>query len=316
MKRAPRRNLKIEDCWLYAIASPADLARRLSTRAHILTESDLEKFSRDAGNYKLFTLKQGSRKRDIQQPKPPLQRIHLRIHELLSRVEVPKYLHSAVKGKSYISNADAHMADTEQPTVKIDIKKFFASVPADAILKFFLETMRCRRDAARILADLLSFNARLPTGSSASPIISYYAYKPMFDAIERLAASRSLTMTCYVDDMTFSGPTASRSVVQEARKIIAGFGLKSHKAKSFSASSPKVITGVCLTANGKRVPNKLHLKIKQGFEAVAAAQTPSEKLKAANPLMGRLEAAGQIDPTFKARATTLRAKLRSEQHRS
>ena len=54
--------------------------------------------------------------------------------------------------------------------------------------------MKCRRDVAGLLADMLTFEAHLPTGSAASPIIAFYAFKPMFDEIEQfrdeLTASR------------------------------------------------------------------------------------------------------------------------------
>ncbi|HEV2629016.1 MAG TPA: reverse transcriptase family protein [Pseudolabrys sp.] len=290
---------------------PADLARRLSTRNLSITIKDLEELSKDAGNFKLFTINAGTAKaRAIQEPKPKLQILHRRVHNLLSRVSVPEYLHSAVAGKSYLSNAAKHSADV--PVIKIDVKKFFASVPHAAILKFFELGMKCRRDVARILADLLTFDSHLPTGSSASPIIAYYAFKPMFDEIEALAKSLSLEMTCYVDDMALSGPAASKTVLHNVRKIIAKFGLKSHKAHAFAASAPKVITGVCITSDGNKVPNKLHLKIRKGFEAIAEATSSEAKQKASLPLIGRLEAAGQIDPLFKARAATLRATLRAE----
>ncbi len=306
MSRSTRRNLRIEESWLYAVISPADLARRLSTRQHMLTPEELEQLSKDVGNFKLFSMKMSNGKeRPIQQPKPKLQRVHLRIHNLLSRVSVPSYLHSAVKGKSYLSNARAHQSDVA--IVKIDVKKFFASVPRSAILRFFNEKMKCRRDVSGILANLLTFDAHLPTGSSASPIIAYYAFKPMFDEIALLAVAHSLTMTCYVDDMTLSGTFATKGLLQEVRKIIARFGLKSHKAYIFSASDPKVVTGICLTAKGDRVPNKLQLKIKLGFDALAATTNPVARSKLLRPLLGRLEAAGQIDPSFKARAQTLRS---------
>jgi hypothetical protein len=44
-----------------------------------------------------------------------------------------------------------------------------------------------------------------------------------------------------------------------------------------------------------------------GFDALIAATTPEAKVKALAPLLGRLEAAGQIDPGFRARALTVRA---------
>jgi hypothetical protein len=128
----------------------------------------------------------------------------------------------------------------------------------------------------------------------------------MFDEIECFARSRNVTMTCYVDDMAFSGARANKGLLREIQQIIAQHGLKSHKAHKFSASEPKVVTGVCITANGPRVPNKLHLKIKTGFENLSVAGTAQAKAKALAPLIGRMEAAGQIDPAFKARAKTLR----------
>jgi hypothetical protein len=56
----------------------------------------------------------------------------------------------------------------------------------------------------------------------------------------------------------------------------------------------------------------LHLKIKNGFDDLAKAQNSTEEDKILRPLLGRLEAAAQIDPVFKARAKTIRAKYSRE----
>jgi reverse transcriptase-like protein len=302
MRKKPRTNLPLSDCWLSAICSPSDLAWRLKLKVE-----DLSFLARDEGNYRLFEItNEKGKARPIQWPKRRLQIVHARVHKLLSRVAVPKYLHSAVRGKSYVSNAAAH--DPKMPTVKIDVKKFFPSVSRAVIFKFFAGPLKCRRDVAGLLADILTFDAHLPTGSAASPMIAYYSFKPMFDEIAQFAESLDLIMTCYVDDMALSGPGANESVLYAIRRIIAKHGLKSHKAHAFSGSQPKVVTGVCNTTTGPRVPNKLHLKIKNGFDALAKAQNPVEEDKILRALLGRLEAAAQIDPVFKARAKTLRAK--------
>ena len=208
-------------------------------------------------------------------------------------------------GRSYISNANAHAPN--EAVIKIDIKKFFASVPRKAVLRFLRTTCRCRSDVAKLLADLLTFEGKIPTGSSTSPIIAYYAFKPMFDEIASLARSLGLTFTCYVDDMTFSGTAANETTLMEVRRIIAKHGLKSHKIRQFAPTVAKVLTGVCVTASGDRVPNKLHLKIAKDFEALASQPESRQRSKTLSSLRGRLEAAGRIDPVFKARATTLRA---------
>lgn len=303
--RHPRTNLKLTECGLYAVSSPKDLASRLSTPGRSVSPVHLQKLSRDVGNFRLFMNKRGTGKpRPIQEPKHDLQRIHRRIHTLLARVEVPAYLHSAVRGRSYISNAAAH--DPSLPTIKIDIKKFFPSVTRAAIYNFFTAQMKCRKDVAGLLGDLLSYERHLPTGSAASPIISYYAHSQMFDEIEVFAKGAGLVMTCYVDDMTFSGARATKGALFEIQQIIARHGLKSHKTRKFAANEPKVVTGVCITSAGPRVPNRLHLKIKRGFDALSVAPTVVAKGEALRPLLGRLEAAGQIEKSFRARATTVR----------
>lgn len=301
--------LNIKDCWLFAVASKADLARRLSSESLRVTVDDLNRLAVDSGNFRIFNIRQGSKERPVQEPKRELQNIHTRIHKILSRIETPDYLHSAIKGKSYLTNARAHGLST--PIIKIDVKKFFASVPRRNVFNFFENTLRCRRDVAGLLADLLTFDVHLATGSSASPILAYYAFKPMFDALNDLANRHGLKMTVYVDDITMSGEAAGRSILYEAHQIISKFGLKSHKMRRFSSNTPKIITGVCISPSGERVPNSLHLKIKNGFHDLKKCKSNEEISKVARPLLGRLEAARQIDYKFGARAKTLRAHIRS-----
>lgn len=295
-----RNDLRLEECFLYAISSPKELAYRLSTKSFRLAESDLKNFASDS-NYKLFKVDG----RPIQEPKAKLQVVHRRVHRLLSRVAVPDYLHSAVKGKSYLSNATAHSAGNA--VIKVDIKKFFASVPVEAVVRFLRKSCRCRSDVAKLLSNILVFNGRIATGSSASPILAYYAYKPMFDEIATLADECGLTFTCYVDDMTLSGPAATKATMMKVRGIISRYGLKSHKMRVFKPNVPKVITGVCISSDGPRVPNKLHLKISQDFQSWAGEATPEQRRKMRASLLGRLQAAGRIDPVYRARATTLQS---------
>lgn len=300
-----RRDLKIEECFLYAIDSPKDLARRLSTPTITLDPKDVADLASGSTNYKFFKINE----RPIQEPKARLQAIHKRVHKLLSRVAVPEYLHSAVKGKSYLSNALSH--DLSAPIIKVDIKKFFASVPEAAVVRFLRNDCKCRSDVARLFARVLVCNGKIATGSSVSPVLAYYAFKPMFDEIAELAKELGLQFTCYVDDMTLSGGNATNATVLRIRAIIARHGLKSHKVRKFGAASPKVVTGVCITSAGIRVPHKLHLAIADGFKSYSIESDKEKKDKVGSSLMGRLEAAGRIDPIFKSRAATFRATAKS-----
>ncbi|KWV93273.1 hypothetical protein AUC45_03940 [Erythrobacter sp. YT30] len=231
----------------------------------------------------------------MEEPPPVLQALHRRIHRYLAKIEVPEYLHSAVKGRSYITNAKAHVG--VGPMVKIDVKKFFPSVPQHRVMQFFRDTMLCAADVAGLLANLLCRNGRLPTGSSASPIISYYSFKAMFDEIEGLCVANQLTMTCYVDDITISGAGANRALLHDVRQIITRNGLASHKAKFFDQSRPKEVTGVIVKGNGIDLPHSRWKAIKESIREVKKAGSDEERLALYPALISRLHEASQIDPS-------------------
>ena len=83
-------------------------------------------------SYRAYTESDG---RDIQYPLGPMAACHKQLAMLLSRIEVPDYVHSK-KGRSYVSNAIAHASNT--PIAKTDIAKYFPStVAADRKLTHF-----------------------------------------------------------------------------------------------------------------------------------------------------------------------------------
>lgn len=239
----------------------------------------------------------------MEEPHRGLQRVHARIHKYLSRVETPDFLHSPVKKRSYVTNAKAHALGG--PSVKIDIKKFFQSVPKSAVRRFFLEDMKCKGDVAELLAKILTFQGHLPTGSSSSPILSYYGFRRMFSEVELFAASRGLVVTCYVDDITITGPTKMGDTVKELQKIVARAGLRSHKVKMFAAGRSKIITGVVVIDSDIKLPNKRHLAISSKFDELDSANDLTEELRILNGLVSRLHEAGMIEPAFKSRARSM-----------
>ena len=288
------KRYEISQSPLFRASSPADLARRLG-----LSPQELEDIANRADNYKHFQIGK-AKKRAVQEPKDRVRELHRKITRWLMRIETPDYLHSAIRGRSYISNASAHRADVN--LVKVDIRSFFQNVTRHAVYLFLVDQMKMRGDAAMLLAKLLTVDGHLPTGSSVSPILSYFAHKRMFDEIAELTGSRDLTFTVYVDDMSISGDGASRRLLFEVRKIIAHAGLKSHKCRFFPAGVPRVVTGVALTGSGRRLPNARHLRIHQAFEELE--NTPDGPLhdRKANALKSRLFEASQIEPIWLDRA--------------
>lgn len=287
--------LRLEDCHLYAIDSPVDLARRLG-----ISVDAVERLANACDQYKLWTTQD---RRDVEEPVRELQQLHARVHKYLSRVEVPDFLHSPVKHRSYVTNAKAHAIGG--PSIKIDIRRFFQSVPKAAIRRFFKEDMRCKGDVAEILAKLLTFNGHLPTGSSSSPILAYYGFLRMFREIDVLATSQGLAVTCYVDDITVTGSPNSGQTVRDLQAIIARAGLRSHKVKMFAARRAKIITGVIVDGFDIKLPNKRHRAIAEKFNELSQVEDPTEELRTLNGLVSRLHEAGMIEPAFKARARSM-----------
>ena len=89
---------------LYKVTSPQMLADRLC-----ISRDELNAIVADPDPYKRWLDKKSGRM--IQEPRPKLAKIHRRIAVLLARIDTPAYLHSAKKGRSYISNASAHSVE-------------------------------------------------------------------------------------------------------------------------------------------------------------------------------------------------------------
>lgn len=206
----------------------------------------------DKTTYNLHSIKD----REIQQPIGKLKIVHKRIFVILSRIKLPAYVHST-KNHSYITNAAAHQLNT--PLVKTDISSFYPSTGFSKINQLFKNDFECAEDVAWILAVICTYNRQyLPTGSHLSSILAFLTHKKMFDEIYELSLNNNCVMTCYVDDISISGEKASKKLLYEAIKIIRKHGLnaKPSKSKTFSKDQAKIVTGVALTNQGLRVPNK------------------------------------------------------------
>lgn len=289
----------------YKVTSPQMLADRLC-----VTLDELNELCAATDNYKRWTDKKTGR--PIQEPTPKLDKLHKRVAMLLAKIDTPDYLHSAIKGRSYITNASGHSVDTG--CVKIDVRKFYPSIRSQALHHFFLDRILCAGDVAGSLTKLLTVDGHLPTGSSSSPILSYFAYEDMFEALAALAKTNGCIMTVYVDDVVFTGVGATRGLLYAARKVFASFRLHGHKTKLFRPGQPRIITGVAVTKEGMKLPNKRQKSIAEDFATLNALPNGREKLIVARRLTGRLFEASQIDPAWRSKAEAVAAE-RDNLHR-
>lgn len=248
--------------------------------------------------YNIFKCKQSLR--FITEPRGDLRIIHKRLLKLFSRIQTPGYVHSAIKKRSYLTNARSHLSSTN--VLKIDLKKFFPSVKFHHVQHFFARTLRCTPDVATILAKLCTVETKLhgvhlPTGSCISPLLSYLVNQRMFDRISALCAAEGCVFTVYVDDVTISGDNATRALLTKVAVLIHNSGYGYHKIKTYHRV-PATVTGVVLSNGKLRLPHIRAKRIRELGEALSCT-TGVYRTKLLASLVGRLSEAEQIDPNFR-----------------
>ncbi|CAI8879105.1 RNA-directed DNA polymerase [Pseudomonas brassicacearum] len=308
-----KKSYNISQSALYKTSSKSKLAAIYSLSVSQLLNS--------IGNYKRFEMTPKAdpfntgkqpKSRWVQKPKGKLLAIHERTLKLLRCVQVPEYMQSALKGISYKRNAESHLAGRMVAT--LDISSFFRSTTKSQVFNFFREQLECPGDIAKIYADLVTCDDCIPTGSPLSPLLSYYANKPLFDELSVLAKSLDLNFTCYVDDLTFSGNHIKLNFLWKIEKIIKKYGhsTASKKTKIFGPDTPKHITGTVIENGVLKVPNVRFRKIRLIKSALAGKGNSfgfsESQLK--YKLGGLLGEAAYLDSDFKSLADEYNRKIR------
>ncbi len=254
------KKYKLEDSCLFKITTKRKLCEIL-----LISHDQLKLLQTNNDLFRSQTIsdKKG-KKRDCDMPKLPLlQKVHKRVHKLLSSIIVPDYIFS-VKGKNAKLNAKYHQENCNKTIITMDIKGFFPSITSSKVYNLFHQVFQCNKDIAFILTHLLTHNNCVPTGCHHSSILSYFACKDIFDNINKKAISNNCKFSLYVDDITISG-NKSNIVKTYVSKVMSTnkLSLSEEKTKIYKPSYPrKKITGVILYVNGKIKPqNKTYKKI-------------------------------------------------------
>lgn len=295
----PRKTYPLDQCPLYKMQGRRKLVQEVFNVELLL----LERLANNVSNYRVFDIQQGDKTRQVEVPKPILERIHRRLFVLLERIEKPDYLQSGVKGRSYITNAQLHVGPV--PLVKLDVKKFYPSVASARVFRFFHETLRCSPDVAGLLTKLTTYNGHVPTGGCVSQLLAFFAAKPMLDELDRLAAEHGLRFSCYVDDMTFSGAHATPAFLWAAKQVVHSHGFSYHKDRCYTAEQRKLVTGVMVDSDHIAIlPSKEHELWRQTHDL--GTGDLEQRMTAVNSLIGSVVAAGQIEARLLARLKRLR----------
>jgi hypothetical protein len=197
-----------------------------------------------------------------------------------------------VKGRCYVSNAALHVNAGE--IRKLDIQKYFPSTPKHRIYWFFNTVMKCNSDVAAILAHLLTADGHLATGSTVSPILSYYAFRDMWLSIADIVHTAGCTLSVYVDDLNISGKHVPERVMWKIKQQVHRRGLGYHKERHYRRGKAEV-TGVIIRDGNIMLPNRQRKKLYDLRRALRAIDNPEDAGILQRQLVGLLMQQRQIE---------------------
>lgn len=176
------------------------------------------------------------------------------------------YLHSAVKQRSYHTNAQVHIGN--RYVFAIDLKDFYPSVTKYKLYLFFKDKFNLSPDIAMLYSVLSTCKSddgtyRLGQGLSQSSTLAYLVNYSLFNYLYVLSRDNDIQMSIYVDDVVFSSKKKiSQSFIDRLFGIIKGNDMliKRQKVHNYKKESVKKITGVYINGNKTRVANNKHFE--------------------------------------------------------
>lgn len=161
---------------------------------------------RTAKHYRSFSIKKGSKIREISAPKVALKLtqkwLSIHLHKLYTP---PDHSYGFVPGRSHLDAAEIHCS--AKWVLSVDIKDFFPSTPQPYV-EATLRSFGCSEQTAQLFGQLTCLNGYLAQGAPTSPIISNLCIFQIDKQLQTLASAFNIRLTRYADDIVFSGTSA------------------------------------------------------------------------------------------------------------
>ncbi|MEM6380471.1 MAG: reverse transcriptase family protein [Bacteroidota bacterium] len=214
----------------------------------------------DKPSYKTFRVpKKGGGERIIEAPGHELKQVLGRLNRYLQSVyyfEKSAAAYGFILGvrndddrRNVLTNARKHL--NKSYLLNVDLKDFFHAVTREQVLEIFLgKPFSFKREIPDLLADLCTYDGRLPMGTPTSPVLSNFACQKLDEELVGYSKDLLWVYTRYADDMSFS---SNRYINEEQQvtliNLIKGFGFKvnQRKLKLYGPDEPKVVTGLLVT---------------------------------------------------------------------
>lgn len=245
--------------------------------------------------YKFYKTKEDGSSREINNPECDLKKIQKQLFKLLNRVKKPEWVISGTKGKSYVDNAKVHYCNDYICTM--DIEKFYDSTKEIYVYNFFKNTLKNSTDIATILANLVTYQGKIPTGTPTSQLIAFWSYKSTFEKIYEICKVENIKFSLYVDDITLSSNMIINKKIKDKVNFLLNLkelNVKKKKTKFYSKNTNKAVTGAIIDKNNNiRLENKKRIEIINLYRKCSNPKTCS--IEDLVKLNGKMSDAKQVE---------------------
>ncbi|MGE3576789.1 MAG: trypsin-like peptidase domain-containing protein [Dehalococcoidia bacterium] len=155
--------------------------------------------------YRVFEIpKKGGGTRQITAPEGPIKILQHKLNQVLRAVYLPRRgVHGFCRKRIIKTNALVHQR--QQLVLSIDLADFFPTIHFGRVRGMFSKApYAIGVDAAQVLAQLCTWDGRLPQGAPTSPIVSNMICGKLDSELFTLARDSRCLYTRYADDITFS----------------------------------------------------------------------------------------------------------------
>ncbi|WP_341710744.1 reverse transcriptase domain-containing protein [Limnobacter sp.] len=182
--------------------------RQMSLTIFNIDYDELKKIIYPNPHYRFFTiLKRNGSKRVIHEPNSKLKDVQYKLLFYIRTIyPVEKAcVHGFVPKRSILTNAQAHANQKTHLLLNLDLEDFFPSISFKRVRGMFQsQPFNFSYQVATVLAQICTFQERLPQGAPTSPIIANLICRSLDSDLMRLARRHRSVYTRYADDISFS----------------------------------------------------------------------------------------------------------------
>lgn len=175
------------------------------------------------------------------------------LDNILYCITCHEYVTGFMPSKSTVDNAKVHV--NKGCVIGLDIKDFFPTIHFGRVKGLF-QKMGYTKHLSIVLANLCTFQGKLPQGSPTSPYIANLVCTKLDYRIVKLCVKNNMNYTRYADDITISGERGIEKFVVTIKKIIQseGFEVNNKKERVLFKYHSQRVTGIIV--NEKLSPPK------------------------------------------------------------